>query len=130
MNKKGIPDLENLINNRKELLENKEKLNKQIYSLDEDIKLLNDQIIYEKSKQEKEFKNSIPDEVKQWLLDNIKHTRSSCNLDDDNPNNGWNEYEGYAKCPRCALAEYFNDCYLYDEIEMTIEVNFHKIDSF
>lgn len=32
MNKKRSQDLENLINNKKELLENKEKLNKQIYS--------------------------------------------------------------------------------------------------
>lgn len=73
------------------------------------------------------FRESIPEEAKKWLLDNVKHQCNSCNHDDEYPNNGWSDYKGYPRCTRCALAEYFNQPWNMDDVEMLIDITFTKI---
>lgn len=73
------------------------------------------------------FRESIPEEVKKWLLDNVKHSCGSCNHDDRYPNNGWSDYEEYPRCIRCALAEYFNQSWNMDDVEMLIDITFCKV---
>ena len=62
-----------------------------------------------------------------WLLNNVKHNCRSCNHDDENPNNGWMDYKGYADCKRCALAEYFNQPWNMEDVKMSVDVIFVKI---
>lgn len=108
------------MNKLEELLEQKKQIEAEIESIKE-------QEYQTKLQEIAKFRESIPEEVKKWLLDNIKHGRSSCNHNDNNPNNGWDEYEEYSRCKRCTLAEYFNQPWNMDNVEMLIDVTFTKI---
>lgn len=103
-----------------ELLEQKKQIEAEIQSIKE-------QEYQNKLQEIAKFRESIPEEVKKWLLDNVKHQCSSCNHDDYYPNNGWSDYDGYARCTRCGLAEYFNQSWSMDDVEMLIDVTFVKI---
>lgn len=103
-----------------ELLEQKKQIEAEIQSIKE-------QEYQTKLKEIAKFRESIPEEVKKWLLDNVKHSCSSCNHNDEYPNNGWSDYDGYPRCTRCALAEYFNQPWNMDDIEMLIGIKFTKI---
>lgn len=103
-----------------ELLEQKKQIEAEIKSIKE-------QEYQTKLQEIAKFRESIPEEVKKWLLDNVKHNCRSCNHDDESPNNGWMDYKGYADCKRCALAEYFNQPWNMEDVEMWIDVVFHKV---
>lgn len=108
------------MNKLEELLEQKKQIEAKIDALKE-------QKYQNKLQEIAKFRESIPEEVKKWLLDNVKHELGTCNHDDKYPNNGWSYYEGYAKCTRCALAEYFNQEWNMDDVEMLVDVTFTKI---
>lgn len=103
-----------------ELLEQKKQIEAEIQSIKE-------QKYQAKLDEIAKFRESIPEEVKKWLLDNVKHQCGSCNHDDKYPNNGWSDYDGYPRCIRCALAEYFNQPWNMDDVEMLIGITFVKI---
>lgn len=103
-----------------ELIEQKKQIEAEIQSIKE-------QEYQTKLKEIAKFRESIPEEVKKWLLDNVKHSFNSCNHDDKWPNNGWSDHDGYPKCARCALAEYFNQPWNMDDVEMLIDITFTKI---
>ena len=103
-----------------ELLEQKKQIEAEIHSIKE-------QEYQKKLDEIAKFRKSIPEEVKKWLLDNVKHSCGSCNHNDALPNNGWSDYDGYPRCTRCALAEYFNQPWNMDDVEMSIDVTFTKI---
>lgn len=103
-----------------ELLEQKKQIEAEIQSIKE-------QEYQAKLDEIAKFRESIPEEVKKWLLENVKHSRSSCNHDDNYPNNGWSDYEEYPGCIRCTLAEYFNQPWNMDDVEMSIKISFTKI---
>ena len=92
------------MNKLDELLEQKKKIEAEIQSIKE-------QEYQTKLQEIAKFRKSIPEEVKKWLLDNIKHQCGSCN----------------PRCTRCALAEYFNQPWKMDDIEMLIDITFTKI---
>ena len=52
--------------------------------------------------------------VEQVLLDLLEHDRTSCS--DENPQNGWEEDRGHARCAKCHLLEgrytIFDSCHL------------------
>ena len=103
-----------------ELIEQKKQIEAEIQSIKE-------QVYRTKLDEIAKFRESIPEEVKKWLLDNVKHQCGSCNYNDEYPNNGWSDYKGYPRCTRCALAEYFNQPWNMDDIEMEIDIGFTKI---
>lgn len=102
-----------------ELLEQKKQI-------EFEIKELKEQEYQSKIKKNVEFRKSIPVEVKEWLLKNIEHQCLDCNNNDDFPNNGWNVNKQYAKCNRCALAEYFYGDDM-DSVELLVDVYFNPI---
>lgn len=103
-----------------ELLEQKKQIEAEIQSIKEqEYQLKLDKIA--------KFREFIPEEVKKWLLDNVKHQCGSCNHDNEYPNNGWSDYDEYPRCTRCALAEYFNQPWNMDDVEMLINITFTKI---
>lgn len=103
-----------------ELLEQKKQIEAEIESIKE-------QKYQAKLDEIAKFRESIPEEVKEWLLDNVKHQCGSCNHDDEYPNNGRSDYDEYPRCIRCALAEYFNQPWNMDDVEMLIGITFVKI---
>lgn len=104
-----------------------EALLKQKKQIENEIQSIKDQEYQAKLDKIAKFRQSIPEEVKKWLLDNVKHSCGSCNHDDEYPNNGWSDYDGYLKCIRCALAGYFNQPWNMDDVEMLIDITFCKV---
>lgn len=110
------------MNKLDELIEQKKQIEAEIQSIKE-------QECQTKLDEIAKFRESIPEEVKKWLLDNVKHSCGSCSHDDEYPNNGWLDYNGYSDCKRCALAEYFNQPWSMKDVEMWIDIGFSKINS-
>lgn len=104
-----------------------DELLKQKQQIESEIEMLKEREYQIKLQQISEFRDSIPEEVKKWLLDNVKHSCGSCNNNDEYPNNGWSDYDEYPRCTRCALAEYFNQSWNMDDVEMHIDITFTKI---
>lgn len=74
-------DSRNVMNKLEELLEQKKQIEAKIDALKE-------QKYQDKLQEIAKFRESIPEEVKKWLLDNVKHELGTCNHDDEHPNNG------------------------------------------
>lgn len=91
--------------------------------IEEQIEKEKERIREEKIEKSKQFRDSLTQEQKEIILSLFNHSRTSCS--DEHPCNGWDSYEGYARCKKCALIEYFND-EIWDA-EVCFDVDFYKI---